>query len=206
MGSTLFNWVTLIVVHALVHGDTRYSCTGLYCVFEFEKISFNLKWVAQLINQVVMAWLFVRPLIAHITTMRRQDDDFGHQNMLKGRDTYTQLVARSIIAAGISVVFTFCVTVCAWIKQIDSDAEIPVFGLAVLNNAVNLYTIEFAVNLQHKPTMNSTSGGAEDMDCANKDGQVFTQYELQSGSERHEQPTVLKQKAIASPRQMPYNV
>ncbi|KNC75997.1 hypothetical protein SARC_11490 [Sphaeroforma arctica JP610] len=146
--STVFNWVTLIVVHALVEGTTQEDCGGLTCVFKFEKISFHLKWAAQLINQFVMGYLFLRPLCNNIVVRHRDRPNSRWGDLFTTSDTRIQLMTRSVVAISISILFTLAVTVCVWVKLAEGpNVVIPVFGLAVLDNAVNLYTIALAVNL-----------------------------------------------------------
>lgn len=50
--TTVFNWATLIVVHALLEGMEVEGIDGPRCKFVFEMTSFKLKWIAQFINQV----------------------------------------------------------------------------------------------------------------------------------------------------------
>lgn len=48
---TLFNWVTLIVVHALLSGTEVQGLDGPRCKFTFEMVSFRMKWLGQFFNQ-----------------------------------------------------------------------------------------------------------------------------------------------------------
>lgn len=51
VATTVFNWVTLIVVHALLVGEEVNGLDGPRCQFSFEMNSFKLKWVGQFVNQ-----------------------------------------------------------------------------------------------------------------------------------------------------------
>lgn len=62
MATTLFNWVTLAVVHALLTGVEIEGLDGPRCKFVFEMTSFKLKWIAQFINQAFQ----VRPVSSSV--------------------------------------------------------------------------------------------------------------------------------------------
>ncbi|CAN0456326.1 unnamed protein product, partial [Discosporangium mesarthrocarpum] len=49
---TVFNWATLVVVHALLTGTEVDGIDGRRCKFSFELTSFKLKWLAQFANQL----------------------------------------------------------------------------------------------------------------------------------------------------------
>lgn len=51
VATTVINWVTLIVVHALLVGNEVDGIDGTRCSFTFEMTSFKLKWLGQFVNQ-----------------------------------------------------------------------------------------------------------------------------------------------------------
>lgn len=58
LAATLFNWATLIAVHALLDGDTVEGLDGPRCKLTFEMDSFRLKWIAQFVNQVFQVLVY----------------------------------------------------------------------------------------------------------------------------------------------------
>lgn len=59
IAATVFNWFTLVFVHALLEGKEVQGLDGPRCTFTFEMNSFRLKWIAQFVNQVFQARTFV---------------------------------------------------------------------------------------------------------------------------------------------------
>ncbi|CAM9842147.1 unnamed protein product [Chrysoparadoxa australica] len=130
---------------------------GDRCALSFEDHSFNLKWISQVFNQLVQTVCFVYPLLKHIRIMTA--DNLGGRGPVlgtikRGCSIYARLVRQALIATGISVVFTMIVTalvLAEYQNDIDSSA-VPSFGLAVLDNAVNLAAIYFAIDLTPSAT------------------------------------------------------
>eukprot|EP00752_Nemacystus_decipiens_P003833 g3526.t1 len=147
VAATLFNWFTLVFVHALLEGTEVQGLDGPRCKFTFEMNSFRLKWIAQFVNQIFQVGAFVYPLITHLRMMAR-----GPVKTSQADSVFATLVKKALIASAVSLLFTGIVTFLAFTKMEDMENgtnryTIPVFGLAVLDNAVSLGAIIFAVHL-----------------------------------------------------------
>ncbi|CAM9883656.1 unnamed protein product [Ectocarpus sp. 12 AP-2014] len=158
VATTAFNWVTLAVVHALLEGTQVDGLDGPRCKFTFEMNSFRLKWIAQIINQAFQVAAFVGPLIVHLRMMARSPAKSSEVDTV-----FATLVKKALIASGVSLLFTLVVTVLAFTKMQDmkngtNKYLIPVFPLAVLDNAVSLGAIIFAV---HLPSMTRETTGRD---------------------------------------------
>lgn len=51
LATTVFNWITLGVVHAMLTGVEIQGLDGPRCALTFNLPSFRLKWIAQFVNQ-----------------------------------------------------------------------------------------------------------------------------------------------------------
>eukprot|EP00611_Tribonema_gayanum_P022469 TRINITY_DN4507_c2_g1_i1.p1 TRINITY_DN4507_c2_g1~~TRINITY_DN4507_c2_g1_i1.p1 ORF type:complete len:273 (+),score=104.85 TRINITY_DN4507_c2_g1_i1:350-1168(+) len=126
IASTVANWVVLVAVHTLLSGYAAPN-TALggeeRCVWTFEEATFKLKWLVQLFNHILMAGLFVWPLLAHVrgvraTSLGRSGGGSGGGSsggsVTKTRSSFSRttelweaLIMRAVVAMAISV--TYCV-------------------------------------------------------------------------------------------------
>ena len=146
MGTTLFNWVTLFLVHALLTGTSVDGVDGNRCAFKFEMTSFRLKWIGQIVNQIFQAIAFVYPLYTHSRAMSSSSSASSSTSSSK-TTTYDELVRRAIIATVVSVTVTIAVTITVFVKIDYKIKSIPVFPLAVADNGFNLLAILYAINV-----------------------------------------------------------
>eukprot|EP00903_Cladosiphon_okamuranus_P006481 g6340.t1 len=158
--ATVFNWLTLVFVHALLEGKEVEGLDGPRCEYTFEMDSFRLKWIAQFFNQVFQVVAFVYPLITHLRMMAK-----GPAKTSNVDSVFGTLVKKALIASAVSLLFTLIVTILAFTKMQDmedgtSRYTIPVFGLAVLDNAVSLGAIVFAVHLPSATGQNQGKSGS----------------------------------------------
>jgi glycerol uptake facilitator-like aquaporin len=144
------NRITLVVVHSLMTAEPRRNpaLSGeMRCVWTFEENSFKLKWYAQLIQHVLMASLFCWPLLEHMARMR--------QNAIKGSSSthsvYSSLVIRAVAAMLVSTTFCAIISALALARIEDPTLEVPSYSLAILDNAITLASIFYAMNISTAP-------------------------------------------------------
>jgi hypothetical protein len=92
--------ITAVVVAAAI-----LSCTGQRCQFSFETISFQIKWIVQLVSHMVFSGLFVWPLIKHMRLMG-SPENVMETGGSRGNSVYHRLVNRAMWAMAVSTLFT----------------------------------------------------------------------------------------------------
>jgi hypothetical protein len=78
--------------------------TGRRCQFSFERVSFELKWLTQLVNHIAHSSFFVWPLIAHLRAMKAANASGA--GLDRNRAVYKRLASRALIAMVLSTLFT----------------------------------------------------------------------------------------------------
>ncbi|KAG5188668.1 hypothetical protein JKP88DRAFT_304047 [Tribonema minus] len=172
--------VVLVAVHTLLSGYAAPN-TALggeeRCVWTFEEATFKLKWLVQLFNHILMAGLFVWPLLAHVRGVRATSlgrsgggssgsSGSSGGSVTKARSSFSRtselweaLIMRAVVAMAISVTYCVIMTGLVIAKYDDPSLPIPVFALAILDNGVTLASIYYAVSVPCGSTTAGSGGG-----------------------------------------------
>eukprot|EP00611_Tribonema_gayanum_P028604 TRINITY_DN73_c0_g3_i4.p1 TRINITY_DN73_c0_g3~~TRINITY_DN73_c0_g3_i4.p1 ORF type:complete len:394 (+),score=136.85 TRINITY_DN73_c0_g3_i4:260-1441(+) len=160
---TVTNWVCFLAVSFLRKGEAKDQFGAERCVFYFEEISSNFKWVLQLINHVLFSLFFAWPLVKHMRAMERANMDTvagtvarsgffsallyllrRHRTSSRGVAVYERLVRRAVVPMVVSSVFTLVVTILNVIDFQVPHLNIPITSLSILDNGLTLGSICFA--------------------------------------------------------------
>jgi hypothetical protein len=105
------NFVLIMYLHHLTTALNCVYCTSSYtkltgrrCQFSFERVSFELKWLTQLVNHIAHSAFFVWPLIAHLKAMKAANASGA--GLDRNRTVYKRLASRALTATILSTLFT----------------------------------------------------------------------------------------------------
>eukprot|EP00953_Heterococcus_sp_UTEX-ZZ885_P010052 5874-Heterococcus_DN1.PRE.3 len=80
------------------------NTTGRRCQFSFERVSFELKWLTQLVNHIAHSAFFVWPLVSHLRAMKAANASGA--GLDRNRVVYKRLASRALTATILSTLFT----------------------------------------------------------------------------------------------------
>ncbi|CAN0355421.1 unnamed protein product [Pylaiella littoralis] len=120
---------------------------GLRCVSDVNDAALSVKWVAQLLNQIFLATAFLLPLRNQVVgAAKARSFSRGFKTVGDYRNTLRLPVWQIIISQSVSLLMTTAVAALALAKAQGRLDTVPMFAVEILDNAVNLAAIFYAVH------------------------------------------------------------